>query len=836
MKLKKLLALLLCFTLVTGMVTAFATTDSPEDTQTIAVKLTVSKWGHLIEEVTLADVVLDGKEIYTLDDVFLKAHNLYYEGGETGYSSMVGDYGAYITRFWGDESGKFGYQINGGSKYVGGLDTTVENGDYIDVAIYENAYPDTEVYTKFDTFTKEVIVGEETELTLLAAGYDENWNMVFSPCEGVIVSADGKEYVTDAEGKVRLTFEKEGTYTVTAYKSKTVAEKNVAAITAPVCKVSVSEPDYLKVMHNIAEKYSTETILTDPNMEWFVSDMTVYNDVYSQKGKMLSEDIRRKCIDKAIENAVSSSKPNVLAKSILTLRALGCDAKKVYDKSLAQRDIVSKLCTLVDEKNEDVTNVYTLPYVLLALCQGENYATEAQINYLIEEIVNSKESWQNSEWGPDGAASILLALAPFYNKNETVKGIVDETVYIIKELQSETGAIGNAASTGLVITAFSAYGIDSFQVSNNGKTLIDGLLSFCTENFDGFAPMTNSFSTEQGFRGLLAYSLMKNKGETMYNFISQPMNEVHATWEPAGCPVIFEVMPKGAEITVSGAEPADRGKYDLAEGKYTYSVSAAGYSSSSGTIIITSQDAENHIEKNIRVQLQTPSIYGGGGGGRPVEDNTTTKEEAKEEVKEEVKEEIKEEEKQKEDTVLKEITFTDVHKDNWYYDSVRFVCGKNLMQGTGKDFEPDSTMTRAMLVTVLYRMEESAEYSGENTFADVREDSWYFDAVKWASGNNIVSGVETNLFAPDENITREQMAVILYRYAKLKGFEIKSDVNLEKFEDADNISDWAFDALKWANASGIINGISKTCISPSDSATRAQVATMIMRFCGSYEK
>ena len=141
-----------------------------------------------------------------------------------------------------------------------------------------------------------------------------------------------------------------------------------------------------------------------------------------------------------------------------------------------------------------------------------------------------------------------------------------------------------------------------------------------------------------------------------------------------------------------------------------------------------------------------------------------------------------------------------------------------------------------MLVTVLYRMEEREDYSSNNVFDDVKEDSWYFEAVKWAAGNNIVSGVETNIFAPDENITREQMAVILYRYAKLKGFEINADVHLDKFDDAETISNWAIDALKWANASGIINGTSDEYISPSASATRAQVAAMIMRFCGSYEK
>lgn len=120
------------------------------------------------------------------------------------------------------------------------------------------------------------------------------------------------------------------------------------------------------------------------------------------------------------------------------------------------------------------------------------------------------------------------------------------------------------------------------------------------------------------------------------------------------------------------------------------------------------------------------------------------------------------------------------------------------MQGTGNGFEPESKMTRAMLVTVLYRMANPEEKVNNHNFADVPEGQWYSDAVAWATENNIVKGVSENKFAPDEDITREQMVLIIYRYAKMQGFDAGGASNLENFTDAKDVSDWALDAIRWA--------------------------------------
>ncbi len=180
-------------------------------------------------------------------------------------------------------------------------------------------------------------------------------------------------------------------------------------------------------------------------------------------------------------------------------------------------------------------------------------------------------------------------------------------------------------------------------------------------------------------------------------------------------------------------------------------------------------------------------------------------------------------------------TFDDINADSWYYDAVKYVYENNLMDGTGISFEPASTMSRAMLVTVLYRLADVKDTYPQNPFTDVKEGSWYFDAVKWAAANGIVNGISNTEFAPDTDITREQLAVILCRYAEFCSYDIQADASLTQFNDASDISDWAVSAAKWAVANELINGTADgTILSPKAAATRAEVAAIIMRYCKNF--
>ena len=173
--------------------------------------------------------------------------------------------------------------------------------------------------------------------------------------------------------------------------------------------------------------------------------------------------------------------------------------------------------------------------------------------------------------------------------------------------------------------------------------------------------------------------------------------------------------------------------------------------------------------------------------------------------------------------------FTDVPGSAWYCEAAYYVNDHGLMQGTGHfTFSPELTTTRAMIVTILHRLEGEPQAPG-SPFTDVAASAWYGKAVAWASANGIVNGYTKTTFAPNDPITREQMAAILYRYAAYRRIGVSEKADLSRYTDAGRISAYAKDAMAWANAKGLIAGTSETTLAPNGSATRAQVATIFMR-------
>ena len=179
--------------------------------------------------------------------------------------------------------------------------------------------------------------------------------------------------------------------------------------------------------------------------------------------------------------------------------------------------------------------------------------------------------------------------------------------------------------------------------------------------------------------------------------------------------------------------------------------------------------------------------------------------------------------------------FTDVVAGSWYFDAALYASSHNLMLGTSPtEFSPNITMTRGMLVTVLYRMNGSPSVSGKTPFTDVRTDEWYSAAVLWAYQNGIVTGMSDTTFAPINNVTREQMATILFRYTKTAAPDkAKASADLSGFADAGSVNDWAVDAMRWAVGQKLIAGITleqSVYLQPRGNATRAQAATVLTRY------
>ncbi len=175
-------------------------------------------------------------------------------------------------------------------------------------------------------------------------------------------------------------------------------------------------------------------------------------------------------------------------------------------------------------------------------------------------------------------------------------------------------------------------------------------------------------------------------------------------------------------------------------------------------------------------------------------------------------------------------SFNDVTDGSWYGSAVSFASGRGLFLGTSdSEFSPDLPMTRAMLVTVLYRLENEPETAGEALFSDVKEDGWYAEAVAWAAENGIVKGISSDSFGTNDNVTREQIATMLYRYAGYIGMDVSAEGDLTGYPDGAEISSWARDAMSWAVGAGLFKGDDTGALRPGDDASRAEVAELIMR-------
>ena len=176
--------------------------------------------------------------------------------------------------------------------------------------------------------------------------------------------------------------------------------------------------------------------------------------------------------------------------------------------------------------------------------------------------------------------------------------------------------------------------------------------------------------------------------------------------------------------------------------------------------------------------------------------------------------------------------FTDVDTSQWYHEGIDFMVSKGLMNGVGDNrFQPNGILTRGQLVTILHRMAGSPAAEKEAPFTDVASGRYYSEAVAWAYEAEIAKGISTTAFAPNAAVTREQLVTFLARYASWSGVEVKVSGDLNGYTDASSVSPYALEAMTWAVENGIIQGVTDTSLAPRGTATRAQVATIFMRYC-----
>ena len=528
--------------------------------------------------------------------------------------------------------------------------------------------------------------------------------------------------------------------------------------------------------------------------EWMVicltrSDRECPEGYYENMVNYVNENINDK---EQLHRAKSTDNSRV----ILALTSAGYDVTDVDGHNL--------LCGLSDMNYLKKQGINGPIWALIALDsygyeipQNSNESTQATREEIISCILDRQlpdDGW--SIYGqvadPDMTGMAIQALAPYYDTNPEVADAVERGLSCLSEIQYENGAFGSiegicSESCAQVIVALNALGIDpetDERFIKNGMSVVDALCMFAIEG-GGFEHIPylglNGMATEQGQYALVSYLRFLDGETTLYDMSDVTMlkdetQDDYGYWEP-------EITDEEPEVSNPDDSLDD---FDSDTFDDSYQENEELDSTSTEENPINPQEEQSKPEEIPAEPTETPE--------------------------------------------MPEMTFGDVQKNDWYYESVKYVYENNLMQGTDIGFEQDSKMTRAMLVTTLYRMQNSEKVNAIHNFSDVPEGFWYTDAVTWAVANNIVNGVSETEFMPEQEVTREQMALMIWRYAKLLGIDVSNVSNIEIYADANEISDWALDAINWANAVSLLNGTDTTTLSPKDTATRAQVATIIMRF------
>ena len=288
-------------------------------------------------------------------------------------------------------------------------------------------------------------------------------------------------------------------------------------------------------------------------------------------------------------------------------------------------------------------------------------------------------------------------------------------------------------------------------------------------------------------------------------------------------PVTYTVTVKGSYADTTGA-----GKYEAGENVNVYAGNRSGYTFdgwTSGDVEIIASGSKNASfimpDKNITVTANWSYSGGGNDGGNG--NGGGKKNPATPPAQEVPVEKLPV-------PPVNVPTFNDVNDNDWFAGSVRWAYENGLMRGiTETNFAPHLSATRGMIVTILHRLGGSAETTAGSPFTDTASD-YYAEAVNWAVMNNIVSGYGDGRFGPEDSITREQLAVILMNYAKLKGYDVSVTADISQFSDSSSVSDWAADAIAWANAAGLINGKGGGILDPGGEATRVELAAILQRF------
>ena len=641
----------------------------------------------------------------------------------------------------------------------------------------------------------------------------------------------------------------------TVYTVKIFSAEEVVVI--PPMSKEERDAKIASLLKNIAGSY------TEKSSYWEAMDMGAYKKYAPETESVLSENAKNNLIDLAIFDAIESDKDTELAKAILALTSLGYDATKLYpENSNTPINAIEKLNNATHS-----TSAWSAPYILAAYARDEYSSRDAEIALVTALIASQGENGAWDEFGTiDTTANVIAGLSLYANDEDAeirtkVAAAMEKGLSYLSGEQNDDGTYSdlwsgkNSNSTAMVAIALAAAGVDienDTRFIKNGNTIKDGLLSFALEDNSGFGYTDNTefndYSTEQCFRALIALASERN----VYDFSDGELVPARVTSEkpsvgggsstPSEEKISVKVSIKGensywlngytiklseSEATVShalikacsengivqtGAEKGyvssiSNGKETLAERDHGPN---SGWLYKLNGISPLEGIKECEIENGDTILFYYTKDYTSESGSGAWSDK---------------EEEDKTEDKK--DDESKDTSFSDVPSSHWAAEYIEKLAKLGILKGRDGGFYPEDKITRAEFVTLLSRIDEEAFPQYSATFEDVGEGAWYSESVMWAYENGITNGVGEKSFAPDKNITREDMAVMIVRYAQMKKFELGEEISEKTFADADKISSYASDAVSKMQSAGIISGFGDGSFAPKRFATRAETAKMI---------
>ena len=617
------------------------------------------------------------------------------------------------------------------------------------------------------------------------------------------------------------------------------------------------QTDQDALLKNIADRYASGG--TD---YWEIVTLGAYNKSFDKAE--LSDKAKSEFVSRTVRLIAETDKDTTLAMNIIALRSLGFNPSDITLEDGTKINAAEKLAKAPSTGNNGDA------YRLLAY-QACGYRDQEEITAVIDRLLAAqldKKGWSNNKddgIDADSTGAVLLGLAAFYDSNPSVKAAADNAVDYLSTLMQADGNIKSSYKesnygTNANTSAICAIGLEALGINiksderfiKSGVSLFDGIMSFASDDETGFvyeygSAATNEFATKQAALAIMAAERSGN----ILDFSDMPSNAVDLKKPvnagtnsnlgggsgggssinnaPKKIEVYFTLIGDSAhgneqhtsfsewikEIKIETAENAKAREViekALKDNGYSAKGLENGYISEiatpDGIILGEYTNGEQSGWRN-SVHGEYPSVG--------INDYT-----------------VKSGDKIKlyyADS-WNSVSFPDVKSGDWFFDAAQFAAQNGLIQGNENgEFMPDDTLTRAMAVTVLGRLDGGANDTAPScNFTDVTASDWFHPYVNWAVQTGVVFGIDNDAFAQNDSITREQLAAMLYRYAKSKKIAGETAAaDLTEYSDSGSISAWAADAMRWAIGAQLISGMGDGSVAPNHSTTRAQFAMILMR-------